>query len=526
MNSRGKPLTEFEHFKAEFEKIIKAVSHELHKEFALKVDIDWVDTLWKYRGDDNLIDDEFMRYYRFITETICFENNITIVENDFDMATIVYGSQNENAILNLKFLFRSFDCWGKIASIENFFDNIFSKEHYEKSKVNIFSEKTDLFLLCCNDYGIKAGERRKFTLNNSLLLYAVLQYLLNKDSIANTEFTERIRIIRNLIMNSPDEIRETRMQALLYDTKNIIVDGEISLKTLGYNEFQKNEEISKNDWRRINPILTEELNQLEDHFLLQGAVAIIGLEEPDNFRLRGSNFRKLFNGEINYVNISKAILTINDYSQLASWRFLFGNDNDSTWRELFTVSKQRKNFDETKETLLQLLDSIKDDFTDFIEKSISDYLSNPATKKDWRYYFIKYSGMREGKSGVYWWRNDQLKVKQNQYELFMMNTSLSLNGKHWDPFLYVLYHDESFKDELTLEDYGDMLIINKTNENVRCMNSSWAIFDSNNSLNRSLNIPQEDGIDIEDRIELFKKHFKSLVLVDKKDGYHDNQTTG
>ena len=67
MNSRGKPLTEFEHFKADFEKIIKAVSIDLYKEFVHKVDNDWLDMLWDYRNEDNIIDDEFMRYYRFVT---------------------------------------------------------------------------------------------------------------------------------------------------------------------------------------------------------------------------------------------------------------------------------------------------------------------------------------------------------------------------------------------------------------------------------------------------------------------------
>jgi len=58
MNSRGKPLTPFEHFKAEFEEIIKHVSEELSKEINHKFDIDWTDMLFPFRGDNNIIDDE------------------------------------------------------------------------------------------------------------------------------------------------------------------------------------------------------------------------------------------------------------------------------------------------------------------------------------------------------------------------------------------------------------------------------------------------------------------------------------
>jgi hypothetical protein len=211
--------------------------------------------------------------------------------------------------------------------------------------------------------------------------------------------------------------------------------------------------------------------------------------------------------------IGKALLTIDDYSQLASWRFLFGNENNSTWRELFTISKQKKNFEQTQVTLLQLLDSIELDYLDYLNKIITDYLNNPATLKDWRYYFVKYPEMRKGNSGVYWWCNDSQRVKQNQYEVIMMNTALSLNGKHWDPFLYVLYTDLAFKGEFSLEEYAAPLIINKTNQRVRCKNNSWDIFDNNNELIKSIDIPQDNGVDTIDRIEFFKEQFNSIVEI-------------
>jgi hypothetical protein len=59
MNSRGKPLTEFEHFKARFEATIKWAPRI--REFEEKVDRDWSDVLLPFRGGDDLIDDEFMR---------------------------------------------------------------------------------------------------------------------------------------------------------------------------------------------------------------------------------------------------------------------------------------------------------------------------------------------------------------------------------------------------------------------------------------------------------------------------------
>jgi hypothetical protein len=207
------------------------------------------------------------------------------------------------------------------------------------------------------------------------------------------------------------------------------------------------------------------------------------------------------------------MLTLNDYSQLASWRFLFGNENNSTWRELFTQSKQRKNFSTTKDVLLQLLlDVIPDtDMEGFLSKLIDDYLYNPATQKDWRYYFIKYPAMRKGNSGVYWWKNDPSRIKENQYEIIMMNTAITLNGKHWNPFLYTVYLDEGLKGEFTLEEYDAPLIINKTLQKIKCKNSSWEVFNAYDILIQTIEIPQNNNIDTIDRIELFKSEYFKII---------------
>lgn len=519
MNSRGKPLTPFEHFKAEFEKTIKTVSIDFYNEFVHKVDNDWVDMLWDYRGDDDIIDDEFMRYYRYITEMICFEQSIDIVENDFDLKELVYSNQNPNALQNLRYLFNAFDCWKQInqsndiQSINDFFLSIFSKNQYESQKVKLFSEEVNLFKLCCNDFeSINIGGRRNFSLNNTLLLYAVVTYLTNKDNIQETHFRERIRIIRNLINNSSDEIREKRLPALLSDTNKIIKEGFIETKTTGYNDNQKNEEITKQLWREKNAQLIDDLNHLEDHFLLQGAVSIVGIEEPDMFANRAFRFRELFSHKIHFLEISKALLTIGDYSQLANWRFLLGNGYDSTWRELFTPSNQRGHFEKTHNILIKLLDSLTDNYQEEIFSIRETYLSAADTVKDWKYYFIKYSLMRSGNSGVYYWRNDNRRIKENPYEVLMMNTALSLNGKHWDPFLYVLFCDPELRPYTTLEEYGAPLIINSRNEKIRCNNSNWDILDFDNNLIKSIEIPQKDGFDIEDRIELMKVYLKGLLF--------------
>ena len=44
--------------------------------------------LWTYRGDDNVIDDEFLRYFNFICDIICYKNGETPLgksSNEFDL---------------------------------------------------------------------------------------------------------------------------------------------------------------------------------------------------------------------------------------------------------------------------------------------------------------------------------------------------------------------------------------------------------------------------------------------------------
>ena len=55
MNSRGKPLTEFEHFKAEWENYIKKIDEASAERISRKIDIDWTDVFWPYRGDNNIM---------------------------------------------------------------------------------------------------------------------------------------------------------------------------------------------------------------------------------------------------------------------------------------------------------------------------------------------------------------------------------------------------------------------------------------------------------------------------------------
>jgi hypothetical protein len=144
MNSRGKPLTKFEHFKANFEKTIKDVSAVHYQYFIQKIDNDWADLFWPLRGDNDIIDDEFMRYFRFITDILIYRTGVSVptglMEKDVDrVAELVYGNRNPEAVANQSeanqnFLFKALDCWvGK--DFDAFFENTFAEKGHQQDKV-------------------------------------------------------------------------------------------------------------------------------------------------------------------------------------------------------------------------------------------------------------------------------------------------------------------------------------------------------------------------------------------------------
>ncbi len=523
MNSRGKPLTEFEHFKAEFLEIIKEQNEELYKEFSRKIDIDWTYMLFPYRGENQIIDDEFMRYFKYISHILCYK---TIIENrddnleydEFKLAKQLYSKGNSNSISNLNFLKSAFDCWCGI-DIDNFFDSIFYTSSYvtDKTKLYLKSDGSiNLFLDCCNHHAefTENGRNRLFSLNTMLLFYGVLIYRLNIQTLSEDDFKRRIRIVRNLTENSQYEIREfdqdgsNQMRRLLSDVEDIILKGTLRTEDRGFNILQKREEQKKLEWLPKNSDYKDELYKLEDHNLLKGTISIIGLDNPDNF----SKFALLFE-QTDKDLINKALLTIGDYSQNLSWRTQLGvKTKDTVWADLFHPTEQRNKdnrFQNTSKILNELLTSIPDNCSnidEFLEKRITDYLENTKDSFDWKYYFIKYEQMRYDTYGMYYWKD---KAK-NPYVVVIMHTEKAINGKNWNAFAYTLYN--LYQDYFDLENYaysGDKLHIKDTNKYIDIQNDCFEIFEEGKDP-VIIKFKQNNGLDQEDRIESIIQQVKKM----------------
>lgn len=505
MNSRGKPLTQFEHFKAELEGAMKLVNKEIAARICKKIDLEWTDMLWPYKGDNNIIDDEFVRYFHFICDIINYKNETPLIEDPFEMVQTLFSVNNPHAQENLLYVEQMFDCWCGVEKIDDFFEEFLTTGAHVPDK-SIVGTMTNLFLDCCNVYGEMQGARiRRFPIGRTILLYAFIQYLMNKEDITKDEFIRRLRIVNNLVRASEFELRDDRMKVLLGQTESIIVTGEIEEIDKSFNINQIKEEIQKAAWLVNNSQMEMMMREAEDHHLLNGAVRVIGI---DNISLY-PRFKQLF--ECNKDLIDRALLSTGDYSRFIRWRYQIGSsDIDSVWRSMFNTGEDE--MVNTKQVLNHLLSNNRSITKDVLESIIDNYL-NSTTSFDWRYYIVKYPPMRPGRYGMYiWFSNDRYEDKTTR-NIIMMTTEKSTNGWNYNIFLKTLY--DSLHEEipsLYLGNYafqrdGDKLLIGGSLA-ISCDEDHFTIYDviDNNTYNPKdvKEIPQSTtiGADGVDRIDL------------------------
>lgn len=430
MNSRGKPLTEFENVKAEWEASIRAISPSIMsqqdaeelQEIEQKLDLDWTDLLWPYRNGqtgssaDDVVDDKFIRYLRFLTDLIFYKNDEQVKESSDILSIVEYlFKDSEKTPALSKFIGRGFDCWLDV-DIEHLFNTYLTTTPTASDPQKcVVAAPVNVFAQACHTYGDMNGRTRLFPIGRSVMLYAFLYYLQHKNTISDTQFARRIRIITNLIKQSEYELREDNMPNLLRQTEYILTHGDVEEGYLSFNANQLAEEHEKAAWLQTHADKADTLCRLENHPLLQGAIRVIGLDHID-FTDR---FYSLFACDHSLVN--RALLSIGDYALLVNNRFQIGSgsaDFDSSWRAIFSTSQQ--GIAPKRDILLALL-SQSQHFTNDVLQSVIDRYLGETREYDWRHYLVKYGAMRPERYGMYFWEEDPQHEKRG-YSILMMWT--------------------------------------------------------------------------------------------------------
>ncbi len=521
MNSRGKPLTLFEHFKAELEREIRNIDDELANKIMRKIDIDWTDLLWKYRNsntgslNDNIIDDKFLRYFKFICDVIYYRKEISAGNRGkdvFELLDLYSSSKSKDAEENIKTLERFFDCWLNIRDYsdpKDFLSSFMANTH-EDGKILVKSgSDLNIFKDCLHTY----PDRAKFPLNRFVLLYAITTYLQNLDKVTESDFKRRIRIVNNLIQNSRDEISDrqdrNRMPAILKQTEAIILTG-VTNDDIGpsFNAHQVEEEKWKIDYLKSNPDMAGVMFELEDHDLLKGQIRIVDIyNNLDNLHHYTKRFKSLF--ECDKEKVDCAMMAIGNYGQMEGnkRRYQYGtkSNRSDAWENLFHKSSN-SGFEKTSDILISLLDKYEEFSNEILEKIAKDYLIQCEEKENYpfEYYYIKYAEYRPDAYGKMWNDDAEDETEAKGYTFRVMQTESRLSESSYAPALKA-----ASDSHLSKKDYGDRLIFGS--EYITCTKDSYVRrkSDEPNSEPIIIKIKQNaKGIDTEDRISLLKGYIE------------------
>ncbi len=476
MNSRGKPLTPFEHFKADFEKTLEATSDEARASFARNIDQDWSDLLWPLRDsgtnketNDAIIDDEFLRLFHFIGDIVTLRHGLSVSDTSFDRdigrwAKRIYGADNPAAAAAQSDMFAILDALvsqfraRQIRSADDYaawFGTWFVQRGHQEGCVAIY-DKVDLFGDCCANYGDTSGQRRGFPLARTLLLFAFLECLVQSPQPERTEAARRLRTMRNLIFASANEIRPSQMATLLEASSAYMRSGDLTCLK-GFNGRQVEEEKSKSaflDRFAGYPDLPETLRRLEDHALLRGCLAAFDLDDADAFVRRAHLFHEVFpdGGSFPARLVGGALLACGPYQQRTqNGRYQFGSPKPTqleTWRDLLTGANVA-GIRSALRTLLDRVGETPENPPDVRLRTVTDtWLSEQeqARQLDWRYYLVKYPAMRSGESGIY-----ASSTEKMGFDMCMLNRT-QLNSYYRDPYLLAVIEESGVSETDDIEE--------------------------------------------------------------------------
>ena len=440
MNSRGRPLTPFENFKALFEHEVSSVDPEKGVELAKKFDGEWADVFWIYRGDDDLIDDEFLRQLGFLTDICQWLDGGTTDGELLDRASNTFA-RGERSSSHRDFLFRSLDTWIG-CDVGALFGDLFTRAHNRSRPelVTLFPRRgtgsldaVDLFEACCRRYGAPAAGQREFSLQDTLLLFAVLLHRTE----AAVDVARRLRVLRNMLEASENELRRERMPQHVKDVEQLMY-GELDDVT-SLNSDQREDESRKVAFLQDAPDLKSCLLELEDHPILRGCLTCIELDSSV-FERRVTAFQRLFADEASYPQVADALLTFGDFSRKLQGqaKYLFGGRGGrERWRELMTGGGEA-DLAGLRGALGELLDEVATsdcDVSILLDRLKEEWLESAEDAREfsWRWYFVRYGLLHVGRTGMVVTDGGSLSYRRRILD------ATRLNGRSWDAILYAIW---------------------------------------------------------------------------------------
>ena len=373
MNARGKPLSEFENFKAEFEK-------ELSQDIKAKLDNEWLDLFWGLKDSDkesvdlSSVDKRYMAFFDGVASNFAVLNlKDTKEAKDFDfdeldmLDTLEFFSSNKNNVNNVIKILDELCEVSNYELLKNFTGS--SKDVTYETRANFFA--LSMFLI---NFGAQKLVENFYKEYERITSNVARDF--NIDSISNLKQT--FEFINEICEKCENEDIFKLLEG--FEDKQ-----PKSFKTIEFYKWQEKKKLKlmQSDTRWIDAISEVEK---QDKYLGSNLTFLIDFAENDveKFKKYHEKFYDIFQEGKESFLFQRALLTKGDYLVERGYGyggeyFSFCNfnnnprDKDDNWRSLF--------FNKEKSQILKEL--LEDERN--LEKTIDDF-----DKTDWRYYFIKY----------------------------------------------------------------------------------------------------------------------------------------
>lgn len=439
MNARGKSLTDFENFKARFEKHIEENKWEANDSisvhtFSHKIDTVWTDLFWKHRGKDNIIDNEIIKFiagiainnyaqslniYKNIEEKENVRKSIeekkgtnetddavkrierritTLFNNPADVSPLDFPTKE-----SFEYLKRCFDVYSKKKNDELFPANLSLWDFCLNKKVKINSD-TEIN----NNLFIEFIKETETTYSQRVLFYAQTEYLLKTSNFNTESFSEWLRVVRNIVQNSTINSASSFIDAiglineLSKGCENIYEFLSTTTVKSGFTKKQIEEEKLKATLIKSDSKWKPKIFKAEDDISLKGEIKFlldfskVGEEyKIQEFTNISEKFLLLFETKDDFLR--KALLTQDDYpvwdGRTASlgWANRYSLLNtDNEWKDAFR--KRPEKFINAVRNLISYSFNLSEDRITILKSVIQ----NAKPPKDYRKYLIENDELLNG----------------------------------------------------------------------------------------------------------------------------------
>ena len=426
LNSRGRPLTDFENFKARLIDRIKKIDSHLERKFSQNIDTKWTDVIWNI--DKNAFDTNFLNLFEIV-----LINNLDSLDY----------SKRDNWTLEIDFETIEISHIEIIVSVLDFLS---------KNKMTDASSILEYSIV-------------NKTLKDRVYFHVISTFIEHQGDTLDTSYKNWYRIFRNLINNSVIDSQDSYERAIkgineqIEHTSDLLEYLAEGNRINGFSIDQVDEEIEKAKLITADDSYREIIEVAEKHRYFDGQIRSCFYFEVNDLPSRKIDVISIYWNKISKMFtetkpeegllMRAALLALGDYTMTTAnnYKTLYrDNSNESSGY----APSLKSLFSSRNEYVKRLLDEV--DITKPLDgeyrRIIQDNISH-LTPQEWRYAFISYYETMFSKMD-----SSQYRMKSpfwlNRAEEMLLIPNKSSSARNYDIHLIAL--EEKLK-ELGIQSY-------------------------------------------------------------------------